>query len=255
MHPFSLGRLFKVKGERPFMIHVHYGRDQKGLVKLMRRMEGLGCKVLKVFMMMDGDRSCAKLVVDLKDVDVEEFRKRVGRGFETFDIRPTLIKGLMADLFTFPIEDDKRRFILSSIEVIKGIKKSVRLRYGPVFDAMIFHAGVDVGREACRGYYATLRRYGFKDAVHVLCGALTACGYAKAEPVFDDEVEDRCLIILHDNLECELEMPANSAKSNFIRGLIMGGLEEAMDREVEVRETSCIAKGDEVCAFYVELVK
>lgn len=62
-------------------------------------------------------------------------------------------------------------------------------------------------------YYAILRRYGFKDAVYVLCGALTACGYANAEPIFDDGVEDHCLIVLHNNLEYELEKPAKVVRS------------------------------------------
>lgn len=106
LHPFSLGRLFKVKaiyGPRSLW------NDKRELVKLIRR---IGYEVHKIFMMMEGKSSCVKLVVDLKDINVEEFRREAGRGFKTFEIRPTLIKGLMADLFTFPVKDDDRRFIL-----------------------------------------------------------------------------------------------------------------------------------------------
>lgn len=91
------------------------------------------------------------------------------------------------------------------------------------------------------------------DAFKAIMALSIARGWCVPELIEWDEREPRLVIRLWDNFECKpIAGQRNRPNSHLVRGLIAGILEGLTGKKVKVKETKCIAKGDDYCEFIAE---
>jgi predicted hydrocarbon binding protein len=256
-HSFKLGRFIVEPGKDIFGLHIHLNRSYTTLQKIRKLIEGEGFSYINERICVEADEMEAFIVLENKDGDMDSLLTKLDRLLRRrgkVEVVDPIVRGILVDLPHFPIKEGERRFILLSMEVLRGLRRNIKLSFGGwVIDALMYHAGLESGRAAVKKYYSSFIKHDFKFAMNVFYGALHAFGYARTELEFDLMREDRCVLKLYENWECEIERPAKNPQGHFIRGLIKGALEEAVLRNVDVEEKTCIAMGDECCTFVVSL--
>jgi len=133
--------------------------------------------------------------------------------------------------------------------IIRGIENELGKKIG---DTFLFRIGYATGKEFYKLYGRRLNIADINESIKVL----EALGLgAKWLELKEHSITDNKIILRIDgSWECEiLKGKTDKPASNYIRGLFTGFLKELLKREVEVRETKCIAVGDPYCEFEVTI--
>lgn len=257
IHSFKLGR-FIVRPDKEILgLHIHVKRSYTTLQKMRRLIEDEGFSYVQERIHVEGGEMEIFIALENKGGSTDslliKLNRLLGKRGKVEVVDP-IVRGILVDLPHFPVKDGSRRFVLLSMEVLRGLRRNIKLSFGEgVIDAIMYYAGLEAGKVAVKRYYSSFIKHDFKFSMNVFYGALHALGYARAELEFDLMKEDYCVLKLYENWECEIERPANRPQGRFVKGLIKGALEEAIYRNVDVEEKTCIAMGDECCTFMISL--
>jgi predicted hydrocarbon binding protein len=147
------------------------------------------------------------------------------------------------------------RAILITEDALRGVLIDVRKSLGTGGEAMLYHFGVELGREWARYVLREAEGIGVKpleEKANIACDIFTSLGYGKIE-ISEFTVDPPHITFKIDrNIECSLAKTARAPFSHFIRGTLAGFATELFKREMFAEEVRCIAQGDSLCKFDIK---
>jgi len=118
--------------------------------------------------------------------------------------------------------------------------------------AIIYNIGLIMGKGAFQ-YHMKIAGGDKREALSVNRDFFKACGLGDIE--YKVINLDKAVIRVYNSFECEVFKNLGRTASHFIRGIIAGWLSAFWEKDVEINETKCIAKGDPYCEFTAKVVK
>ena len=163
------------------------------------------------------------------------------------------IRGFIADT-SFPLIIGGARAVLLDESALKGLLLKFRERLGTGGEAMLYHIGLDVGKERWRYILRMAEEIGaerFMDKVSIAAEVFRSMGYGIMRIRELREELPHAVLEVWDCIECQLGRPAKRPFSQFIRGLLAGITSVIYEMDMYALETRCIAVGDPHCLFEI----
>jgi len=207
---------------------------------------------------VEGEEGRVLLVVDFTDAtrdpgSVAGRLESLGAINRVEVIRPR-VEGFIADT-AFPLIVGSARAVLLDESALRGLLISFREHLGSGGEAMLYHIGLDVGRE--RWTYILqmaeeINAESFSDKVLIAADVFRSMGYGvmKVEELKEETPYARFEI--WDCIECQLGRPSKRPFSQFIRGLLAGLTSIIYGREMYAKENRCLAMGAPYCEFEIK---
>jgi predicted hydrocarbon binding protein len=164
------------------------------------------------------------------------------------------VEGFIADA-SFPLIIGSARAVLLDESALKGLLLKFRERLGTGGEAMLYHIGLEVGRERWRYILRMAEEIGagrFSDKVSIAADVFRSMGYGVMEIRELKEESPYANFEVWDCIECQLGKPSRRFFSQFVRGLLAGLTSIIYGRDMYAKETMCIAVGDPYCEFEIE---
>jgi len=182
-----------------------------------------------------------KIMKELKKLDVVEHIKL---------LKP-MKSGMLADTYFFPLVLGDERIVIFRKSIYEGFIAGIKKQFGTAGEAFLYYAGFDVGQRAYK-YYSEIAFTSDPKELEEIASALGATmGWATLE-VAEFSIEKKMARIrFYNNFECELVKESKEPYSHFLRGVIAGFFNGLFGQGALVKETKCIAKGDNYCEFKV----
>jgi len=204
-----------------------------------------------------GDKGVIHLFIDFTDTRIRpetlagelEALKAVKR---VEVIRPT-VEGFISN-GGFPLIIGPVRAVLLDEAALKGLLIEFRKRLGTGGEAMLYHLGVEIGRERWRYILRQAEGIGVgeeSDRLLIMTEIFKSMGYGIPEIVERNDKLPYIAVRVWRNIECELAGRVGHPYSHFIRGLLAGLIGLLYDVDMRARETKCIAAGDPYCLFEI----
>ena len=260
--PLNIARIIYAPNRRVYGFSFSVTDPDAAVSSVLELMKSLDAKI--VFMLLSPEvhgGGPASLVVisdftDSKHDPVEVLE----RASELKGVEPSVVpiepvfNGLVVEDKHFPLFMGPERVLILDETLLKGVIQGIRKRFGSAGEAILFYQGKESGR-----YYAELIPRLFGSALtadhpslaRMVEAFLRTMGMGLVVIEKLDPVRGYARITVADSLECCVGKGSDEPYSHFLRGIFAGIFERVFGSEVEVRETMCIAKGDEVCEFQV----
>jgi len=162
---------------------------------------------------------------------------------------------LVIDTFSFPTKFLARRVVLFDIDAVAAMLDWIDRTFGTGGHAILYEMGHQAGRTVVRTLKEKFNLPG-PAAFEAFLAFGTAMGWFKYDIPSLELDPPRAIVRLYGSYECApFRGSSGGSRSHLIRGLLAGAFEEALGVQATVRETLCLAKGDEFCEFVIEAVK
>ena len=171
--------------------------------------------------------------------------------FKSVQLIKPIKEGLIFDTYSFPPLYAGEKAIIFHKAMYEAIIKDLREKYGPAFNAILYHIGFQVGH---RSYIAHVEKYGedpetlftiaLENAKQLGHGIFQLIKYGPKEAI----------VRVYENFECQLFEKAEKPQSHLVRGMIAGFLAAMWNLEmgdVNAVETACMATGSPYCQFHI----
>ncbi|QQG49098.1 MAG: ACT domain-containing protein [archaeon] len=191
----------------------------------------------------------ALVVLEDNAVTIEELVKRMKASRFVIDAEGVSgVEGAILDQLTFPMTWAGQRSVLLNHEALSGMLESIRGIFGTGGDMILFEQGrtygktlatqlvSDVGEAFARKNFG----YGLK--------LISATGWGVPEVTDFDAEFNYAVIRVRDSFECDGQRSSEPC-SHFMRGFLVGGLLALTGRNLDCRETKCVARGEDCCEF------
>ena len=256
--PLLLSNLYFIQREKLVGFHIVAVNKPGALAKISSVLGKYNVNIVAIVFSSRiklGEKASIFIITDftyskMKPKEIEDKLKELDVAQHVNLVKPQLPK-ILVDPHHFPVVDDlNRRFILLSESAMKSVVVRLRETFGTGGLAFLYHQGKIVGSELAETY-KEMGISDLKDAIKMFLLHLLALGRYLGEITYYKE--DRIIIRLHRNWECEVAMKHNvkGPASYFERGVIAGFLEKFTGKKVSVHEIKCLAKGDPYCEFLV----
>ncbi len=202
-------------------------------------MEGEGGRILLFVDLTDSPVNPHSIADELRDVDAIE-------GVEVIESN---VEGFIADT-SFPLIIGSARAVILDDSALKGLLVKFRERLGTGAEAMLYHIGLEVGKERWRYILRMADEIGaerFIDRASIAAEVFRSMGYGILRIRELREETPHVTLEVWDCIECQLGRPF----SQFIRGLLAGLTSIIYEREMYAMENRCIAVGDPYCLFEI----
>ncbi len=158
--------------------------------------------------------------------------------------------------YLFPLQVDGKRTILFGPANLNGFLYGLRKNLGDGMAlSLLYHMGFGIG-EYIYNYYIKTKGYTFRNIdkiMEMVNAILVSYGWGKVSNF--SLGGNRIIIDVEDLWECEIQKENGDATgSNYFRGILAGFFQRVYEKNVEVKETLCIAKGDDFCQFEVHIL-
>jgi len=257
--PYEVGRFTYLPGRYVACFHVvlvPYALEKpEMLASLLKVFAGKKISIVhfKLSRPEPGRRVVASIFVDLtgreREEDVLVRELNAGEFIEEVSVIRPLFDGITIDnVFPYLAMMRERVVIFRGI-FYEALLKRMRERVGTGYMAILYHAGLEIGRAVC----AELMRYAGGDPVRtVVLGQemFKQVGFGTMKADLNLR-EHRATVRIWDCFECELFKGSGKPASHLMRGMMAGFLSEIFGEEVHAQETRCIAAGDEYCEFRI----
>ena len=229
------------------------------MARIAKLMDDLGVNILSGIVWAEPEEEKANWVffVDLTDAGIgaSELAEKL-RELDVVlraDVVEHRIGDMAVDTYSFPITLLGRRMVLFDVAGVAAMLDWLDRTFETGGHAVLFDMGLEAGRYIVRGLE---RRFGLfgRHAFEVFMAMCTAMGYFKYELISFDAESRRAIIRLFRSFECEpfRERGERRTRSHMLRGMIAGALEAVFGCPMMVKETRCVARGDDCCEFVAE---
>ncbi len=160
--------------------------------------------------------------------------------------------GLLVDSLTFPIKiDSGQRAMIMRNDVWNSMLQKTREKFGSGGDVIIYEQGNMAGRMSGKELLMALGRDKITQQLDQIVAMYQALGWGKAKVLNFVQSPLSMAIRMWESAEC-MGQKSDKATGHFIRGHIVGHVEELFSIECKCVETSCLARGDQYCEFVLE---
>lgn len=161
-------------------------------------------------------------------------------------------EGLLVDSVTFPIKiSSGQRAMIIRNDVWNSILQRTREKFGSGGDVIIYEQGYTAGRISGRELLTALGRDFLANQIDQIIAMYQALGWGKAKVITFVHSPMTLVIRMWESAEC-MGQKSDKPTGHFIRGHIVGHVEEMFGIECKCVETSCLAKGNQYCEFVLE---
>jgi predicted hydrocarbon binding protein len=161
-------------------------------------------------------------------------------------------EGLLVDALTFPIKiSSGQRALIIRNDVWNSMLQRTREKFGSGGDVIIYEQGNMAGRMSGRELLAALGRDFLVKQIDQVVAMYQALGWGKAKILSFVQSPLSLVVRMWDSAEC-MGQKSEKATGHFIRGHIIGNMEEIFGVECKCAETSCLAKANPYCEFILE---
>ena len=137
--------------------------------------------------------------------------------------------------------------------MFKAFIRTFQEMVGTGGSAIIYNMGYIIGKEA---FHEHMKIAGSdkREALEVSRNFFKASGLGSVEFRHIDVKKGKAIVRVYNSFECELFPNIGRPASQFIRGIVAGWISALLEKEVETRETKCLAKGDPFCEYVIRAV-
>ena len=169
------------------------------------------------------------------------------------DVVGQRIGDLVVDTYSFPIMLLTRRMVLLDVAGVSAMLDWLDRTFETGGHAILFDMGLEAGKSVVRGLKRGFGLFG-RQAFETFMAMCTAMGFFKYELISFDAESRRAVVRLFRSFECEpfRGRGERRTRSHLLRGMVAGALEAVFGCPMMVKETRCVARGDECCEFVAE---
>jgi len=161
-------------------------------------------------------------------------------------------EGLLVDSVTFPIKiSSGQRAMIIRNDVWNSMLKRTREKFGSGGDVIIYEQGNMAGRMSGKELLQALGKDFLTQQLDQVISMYQALGWGKAKVINFVHSPMALTIRMWDSAEC-MGQKSDKPTGHFIRGHIVGHVEEMFGIECKCQETSCLARGNPYCEFVLE---
>jgi len=161
-------------------------------------------------------------------------------------------EGLLVDSVTFPIKiSSGQRAMIIRNDVWNSMLQRTREKFGSGGDVIIYEQGYTAGRISGRELLSALGRGFLANQLDQIIAMYQALGWGKAKVITFVQSPLTLVIRMWESAEC-MGQKSDKPTGHFIRGHIVGIVEEMFGIECKCAETNCLAKGSQYCEFVLE---
>jgi predicted hydrocarbon binding protein len=160
--------------------------------------------------------------------------------------------GIVSDTYFFPLVIADERVVVFRRRAYEALFNGVRTHFGSAGEAFLYYQGFNVGLKIYDDYVEMAETKRTEDLIKIARAVNMTLGWGITELEELDEKKGKAKVRIYESFECELGKNSETPYSHFYRGAIAGLLTRFFRKEVKVKETMCIAKGDPYCEFSVE---
>jgi len=258
--PYELGRFIYMPGKYVVCFHVIFSAEclnKPGVLSKTLKIfakKGVSIVNFKLSRPKPDKPIEASIFADLTGVDrlkEEELIKEL-KNMECLNnvslIGP-LFKGITIDNEFSRLTMSGRRAVILRSTVYRALLKNLRKKMGASFMAVLYHAGLEIGRDV----YEELSQITEGDpAMTAVLGQeiFKQVGFGTARIELDLKRRS-ATVRVWDCFECELFKGSGKPASHFVRGMIAGFLGGIFGENVYADEIKCIAAANKCCEFQV----
>jgi len=161
-------------------------------------------------------------------------------------------KGVIFDDYFFPSVADGERVVVFRRRTYEALFNGVKEKFGTAGEAMLYYQGFSIGAEIFDHYAKIAKSNKVEDLVAVAKAINMTMSWGIIDDVNVDQEKGCARLKIYQNFECELGKGKGKPQSQFYRGAIAGVFARFFGKDVEVKETKCIAMGDPYCEFEIK---
>lgn len=186
------------------------------------------------------------------DIKVKNLIEKIKSMDITLDVNfnEAKINGLLIDNLHFPLLVLNERSITLRVDSMANMIKRLCDVFGLGGATILYEMGMELGETVVK---KTKERYNIKEEVEILKVILIeriAKGWGLPEIEEFNKDKSLAIIKVHELFECiPFKGMRNEPCSYFFKGYLTGILKSLLNKEIEVIEEKCIAKGDPYCLF------
>ena len=226
------------------------------LKSVLEVMQGLRLNILGSFTSVD---SAARLgvwsgFVEDSDHSAVDLKRKLGASPVVHDAMVVESnKGFLVDSLHFPVTlNTGTRAVMMGTKPLANMLSTVTERFGSGGNVILYEEGASYGRELGREHLLRLGANFILTNLEDVVKLYQALGWFRVDGVKGGPKWEHVVIRVAESFECagvESKVP----HSHFVRGHLEGMLTTWLGRQMECKETLCIAKGDKECEFVLTL--
>lgn len=155
------------------------------------------------------------------------------------------------DTLSFPITFGGKRLLYMNQKAISGVFHGIQTTFGTGGDFILFQAGSTYGKEFEEALIGSVGKETLRGNFGYTINLLSASGWGEPEIDAPGPEGPSGSVKLEKCFECEGTASTRPVCS-FVRGVLAGSIQTLLEAPLEVDETECIAKGDDVCRFVIK---
>jgi predicted hydrocarbon binding protein len=259
--PLNVGRIMSLGENKKIYGLVIESKIERGaLNKLCDLIENLGVMLRFVQFSMEKVSTRAVTAIGFLDfshskASPEQFMKLLRR--QKFIKNAQLINpsnsGIVYDNYFFPLVLENERVITAGRTVYEALFNGIRKKFGAAGETMLYYQGFSVGFEVYNEYMSIAKSERIEDLIEVSKAVNMTLGWGIIDKVKINWEKGTAKYRVYNNFECELAGKSEKPYSQFYRGAVAGLFTRFFEREIKVKETKCIAKGDSYCEFVIKI--
>ncbi len=158
------------------------------------------------------------------------------------------VEGFLADSTNFPITwNNGDRAVLMRVEGLRVMLDAVKSADPETGGAMIYQQGYSYGKAAWDNLFGVSRPKS-KEGLAEMLNLYVATGWGKIELTEFSPGHSHARVKMEEAFECA-GLITGKAECFFIGGHLAGAFSAYFGKEVKIRETRCVSKGDAHCEF------
>lgn len=160
--------------------------------------------------------------------------------------------GFLVDSLTFPIKlSSGQRAMIIRNEIWNSMLQKTREKFSSGGDVIIYDQGVTAGRVSGKDLVRELGREKISRQLDQVVAWYQSLGWGKASVLSFRPSPLNLVIRMSESAEC-YGQKSPKPTGHFVRGHIIGVIEEIFAIEARCIETSCLAMGNDCCQFVID---
>ena len=142
------------------------------------------------------------------------------------------------------------RYLLMRPETFVSFQKAIEKELGDKASQILYQSGFQGGRLSSKNYQKVLK-LSREEIIHFMVEMGPQIGWGRFELERLDHNNKVLIVRVYHSPFAEGYGPSSKAVCHLIRGVLGGMASSVFGKEIESKEISCLAKGDQYCRFEV----